>query len=110
MAVGDDEVKIASPYSTVNTKEGILDIIKEEEIDCLVIGKPVSMADPNLPLSKRFEDFIKFLKEKTEVKIELLDERLSSKAADALAGDKKTKASRDEIAAMIILQEYLDKI
>jgi len=35
---------------------------------------------------------------------------LSSKAADALPGDKKTKAGRDEIAAMLILQSYLDKI
>jgi len=34
---------------------------------------------------------------------------LSSKYADSLAGNKKTKASRDEIAAVSILQGYLDK-
>lgn len=110
LAIGDDEVKIASPYSVVNTKEGILDIIKKEEIDCLVVGKPVSMVNPDFPISKKFGRFIDFLKKNTDAKIELLDERLSSKAADALAGDKKTKASRDEIAAMLILQQFFDNI
>lgn len=109
LAIGDDEVKIASPYSVVSAPEEIIGIIKEEEIDCLVIGKPVSLVDPNFPVSKKFEKFVNYLKENTEAGIEFLDERLSSKAADALAGDKKTKASRDEIAAMLILQQFLDQ-
>jgi RNase H-fold protein (predicted Holliday junction resolvase) len=46
----------------------------------------------------------------TAVPIKLYDERLTSKAADKLSGDKKTKAKRDEIAAMIILQNYLDSL
>lgn len=109
LAIGDDEVKIASPYSVVSALEEIIKIIKEEEIDCLVIGKPVSLVDPNFPISKKFEKFVNYLKENAGVEIEFLDERLSSKAADALAGDKKTKASRDEIAAMLILQQFLDQ-
>ena len=39
----------------------------------------------------------------------LLDERLSSLAADALSGEDRDKAGRDEIAATLILQDYLDK-
>lgn len=109
LAIGDDEVKIASPYSVAEKPEAIIDIIKEEEIDCLVIGRPVSLVDPNFPVSEKFEQFVNFLKDNAHVKIEFLDERLSSKAADALAGDKKTKASRDEIAAMLILQQFLDR-
>ena len=49
------------------------------------------------------------MKNKIGVPIELVDERLSSKAADALVGSKKTKAPRDMLAAMLILQTYLDK-
>ena len=46
--------------------------------------------------------------QKSGKKINFLDERLSSLAADALSGEKKDKAERDEIAATIILQDYLD--
>jgi RNase H-fold protein (predicted Holliday junction resolvase) len=39
----------------------------------------------------------------------MVNEFLSSKTADSLAGTKKEKASRDSLAAMLILQSYLDK-
>jgi RNase H-fold protein (predicted Holliday junction resolvase) len=55
-------------------------------------------------------DFVARLEKKTALPIVFLDERLSSLAADALIGTKKTKAGRDEIAATIILQGYLDEI
>jgi RNase H-fold protein (predicted Holliday junction resolvase) len=61
-------------------------------------------------LTPAFLEFQKKLEEKTSIEIELLDERLSSKAADALPGDKKNKASRDALAAMLILQDYLDRL
>ena len=57
---------------------------------------------------EKYNKFIEELKSKISLPIKTVDERLSSKAADALVGDKKTKASRDEIAAMLILQSYLD--
>ena len=56
------------------------------------------------------DKFIDELKSKIKIPLELVDERLSSKAADALTGNKKTKFSRDAISAMIILQSYLDKM
>ena len=52
--------------------------------------------------------FSKDLKNSTDKIIHLSDERLSSKAADSLLGDKKTKAARDAVAAMLILQSFLD--
>ncbi|MDP2736295.1 MAG: Holliday junction resolvase RuvX, partial [bacterium] len=80
-----------------------------EKIDVVVVGKPVSISNSQFSISKQFDNFFNELKSRISVPIELVDERLSSKAADALPGDKKTKSSRDEIAAMIILQSYLDK-
>jgi RNase H-fold protein (predicted Holliday junction resolvase) len=53
-------------------------------------------------------NFVEQLKAKGGKPVNFLDERLSSLAADALSGEKKEKAERDEIAATIILQDYLD--
>jgi RNase H-fold protein (predicted Holliday junction resolvase) len=53
-------------------------------------------------------DFVKQLRELSGKRVELVDERLSSLAADALAGEEAEKAGRDEIAATLILQDYLD--
>lgn len=109
LALGDSETGLASPLKTVNSIEGILKIIEEEKIDRLIVGKPLSIADQRFPTAKRYDKFISFLAKRTNLPLETIDERLSSKAADALAGDRKNKAERDAVAAMIILQSYLDQ-
>lgn len=110
LALGDSETKIASPFKIVAKLEDVLEIIKQEDIDAAVVGEPVSITDHRFEItSEKYNKFIGALKSKSGVEIILIDERLSSKAADALSGDKKTKASRDALAAMLILQSYLDK-
>lgn len=108
LALGDDEVKIASPFKIVSSIEEIVAVIKEEQVEIAVVGKPLQITNNQFPISKKFEDFVKELTLKSGIMIEQFDERLSSKAADALSGDKKTKADRDALAAMVILQNYLD--
>lgn len=114
LSLADGETKIATPFKTVGNIAEIEKIAKSEEIDLIVVGAPYSISNPpaggQFPISKKFKKFISDLKSKTSAQVEFEDERLSSKAADALAGTKKTKAGRDEIAAMIILQSYLDKM
>jgi putative Holliday junction resolvase len=110
LALADSETKLATPFKTVEDADEIVKATKDEQIDIIVLGKPYQISNLQLPISKQFEEFLNELKNKTNIAIELVDERLSSKAADALVGNKKTKANRDEIAAMLILQSYLDKI
>lgn len=109
LAVGNDEIKIATPFKTVANLEELLAVIEAEAIDSLVIGDPRKMsgAAANNPL---WLDFMARLQKKSACVVILLDERLSSLAADALPGTKKTKASRDEIAATLILQSYFDQV
>lgn len=109
LALGDSETRIATPFKVVAGMSDIFPIIKEEEIDIIVIGKPYSISNSKFKISKEFSYFLNTLKEKTGVQIFTVDERLTSKAADALVGNKKTKAARDSIAAMLILQSYLDR-
>ncbi|MFA6306975.1 MAG: Holliday junction resolvase RuvX [Patescibacteria group bacterium] len=111
LALADGETKLATPFKTVANAEEVARAVESERIDIVVVGRPVRIINYELEITnKKYNEFIDNLKKKINVPVELVDERLSSKAADALPGDKKTKSSRDEIAAMLILQSYLDKI
>ncbi|MCK5416410.1 Holliday junction resolvase RuvX [Candidatus Parcubacteria bacterium] len=108
LAIGNDEIKIANSFGVVKNLDDVLEVIKKEMIDEIVIGIPYSISDFKFPVPEQFLNFLNNFKEKINIPMHEIDERLSSKAADARVGDKKTKVSRDEIAAMIILQDYFD--
>jgi putative holliday junction resolvase len=109
LALGDSETKMATPFKTVSGVHDLVETATEEKADVLVIGQPVKMRGIKDGLAPEYLEFIEELKSKLPDKeIILVDERLSSKAADALPGGD-LKASRDEVAAMILLQEYLDR-
>ena len=108
LALGDSETKLASPFCVVAQASEVIDIINKEKIDYLMIGQPIKMSGAKDNFTKGFEEFLDFIKSNCDIPVELIDERLTSKAADALSGTKKTKASRDSLAAMLILQSYFD--
>jgi putative Holliday junction resolvase len=108
VAVGNDEPKLALPLSTAYSYKELLEIIKEEEPDKIILGDPISMSG-QLSLSKNFNGFKKKLASDINQDLILVDERLSSISADKLAG-KRIKATRDSVSAMIILESYLETI
>jgi putative Holliday junction resolvase len=109
LATGDSEVKLALPLKTVATLAEVLSAMKEEASDIVVLGRPEKMsgAAADNPV---WLDFYEELKERGGRRVELADERLTSRAADALAGTASEKADRDAIAASLILQSYLDRL
>jgi len=109
LALGDSETGMASPYGIVSGLDEVMKVIEKEEVEKIVLGKPMMLSGSDENLMSGFVKFVEKLKKKTKLPIELIDERLSSKAADALVGDKKTKAGRDAVAAMLILQSYFDR-
>jgi len=92
-----------------------LEIIKENNIDTVVLGLPKNM-DGTLGIQANYaEEFKRNLSEKCKSKIILWDERLTSKmASDMMKSQslkrKKRKKDIDKMAAVIILQSYLDSI
>lgn len=108
LATADGETNLALPLKTVATLGEVLSAVKEEETDVIIVGAPKKMsgAEANNPL---WLDFVQRLREKSACRVELIDERLSSAAADSLEGEAGVKAERDEIAATLILQDYLDR-
>lgn len=108
VATGDSETCLALPYKTISSLAELKKIIEEEKTDIIVLGSPIKM-NGQAANNPAWLQFLDKLKKETDCLIEIFDERLSSKAADALIGGKNDKAGRDEIAASIILQNYLEK-
>jgi putative Holliday junction resolvase len=109
LATAEEELNMALPLGTVADLAGLLQVISEEEITKIVLGCPYKMGSVSYDLNPDFVKFLESLQQETKLPIIQIDERLSSLAADALGGPKKMRAGRDEIAAAIILQSYLDQ-
>ena len=110
LACADEEIKIATPWKVVNSLQELFKVIKEEEIDEIILGAPYKMHDIKASLHPKFENFLSEFKENINISIKEVDERLSSKTADSFIGSPKQKASRDASSAMVILQQYLDSL
>lgn len=107
LAVGDDELRIASPFGIVGGISRVIEVMKEEGIDRVVLGRPVKMDSSEVFLSE-YEEFAARLSEIVDV--DFIDERLSTKEASGLIREMKGGGKEDAVAAMIILQGYLDKL
>ncbi len=108
LSLADSETQLALPFKTVNFLSQVIDIIEKEDIDIIVLGKPVKLNN-NKELDLDFKNFLINLRKKTNKKIELIDERLTTKASMSLSGNKGDKADRDSLSASLILQTYLEK-
>lgn len=122
ISISDRTNTIASIYKTIFFKENdydslipeIIDIIKKENISVIILGFPKNM---NNTIGTRAEitlEFKKKLEDNIGIKVELMDERLTSVIAnDVLIGAdvsrKKRKKKVDGMAALLILQSYIDR-
>jgi len=109
LALGDSQTKLATPYGVVKAAAEIEAVVKEEDVDVLVVGEPQKMSGILGGYHSAYKEFKKELAKRFDMPIKYVDERLTTKMAGKLIGDKKTKAPEDAIAAMLILQSYLDK-
>ncbi|NLO90270.1 MAG: Holliday junction resolvase RuvX [Clostridia bacterium] len=99
-----------------NIDEDILEIIKMVQkfnAEKIVVGLPKNMNGSLGPQGKKVLEFIDNLKEKIDIPVIKWDERLSTKSAEKtlLEGNvsrKKRKKVIDKVAAVFILQNYLD--
>lgn len=121
VAVTDEMQIIASGLTTVDTNN-IINFLKsyidKESVDLILIGLPKQM---NNELSESEPLILKFIKtldkELPDIPIHRVDERFTSKMAFQTMIDsglkknqRKNKALIDEIAATIMLQDYMSKI
>ncbi len=96
-----------------NLIEELEKVIKEYNIDILVLGLPKNMNNTLGPKALETLEFKKKL-EQLNYKVELQDERLSTVSAhnymiEADLSRRKRKEKVDALAATIILQTFLDR-
>ncbi len=94
--------------------EALKEIIKERQVNKIVSGLPKNMNGTLGPQGEKVIKFCELLEEETGIKIEYWDERLSTVAAERtlIQGNvrrENRKGVIDRVAAVIILQGYLDR-
>ena len=92
----------------------IEEIIKEYgDVGKIVVGYPKNMNNTIGQRAQKSEEFAEMLRRRCNLPVELWDERLTTVAADRTMDETHVKACDkkkyvDEIAAMLILQGYID--
>ncbi len=119
VAVSDPLGITAQPVTTIIVKSfdqiiQDLKVIREEyEYDRIVVGLPVNMNGTEGDFALQTREFAKTLETNLDVEIVFSDERLSSRLVDRAmieGGTRRAKrrTRKDVLAAVVILQGYLD--
>ena len=114
-AQGREIIRREKPDKLRQTLARIEAIISEEDVTEIVLGLPKNMngtAGERVELTMKFKDD---LERRTGLKVTMWDERLTTVAADRYMMDagirrENRKQYVDEIAAVFILQGYLDML
>jgi putative Holliday junction resolvase len=119
VAVSDPTGTIASPYRYIDTKtESVGDVLREicseRQAVLIVVGLPISLDGSEGPSAEKARAFGVSVADTTGLDVVFHDERFTSHTAESalIAGGvkrKKRKEKRDQIAAAVMLQSYLDR-
>ncbi len=112
-AQGLEIVRRKSENKLRQTLARIEELIVEYEVDELVLGYPKNMNDTLGERAQKTQEFKEMLERRTGLSVQLWDERLTTVAADKAmieAGIRREERKEhvDRIAAVFILQGYLD--
>ena len=121
LATSDKLGLISSPYKTIRYNDinelvdEVVNLIDELKIEVLVLGYPKNMNNTLGEAVERTENFKNLLSQKTNLEINLIDERLSTVEAEniLLSGDVSRMGRKkviDAVAASIILETYLRRM
>ncbi len=108
----DPAIGVVLPYGVVeqsaisNQLSALADLITKEKIDEIVVGMPHGLDSAENENTRQVREFIEKLKAVSRKPIAMVDERFTSAEADRMGGD----ATRDEKAAMLLLQAYLERL
>jgi len=116
IALSDPLCVISQPLLTlkVTSQKALIKrlkfIIEENGVGLVLIGNPISHSGESTKMSKEVINFMNKLKKSIDVEVKLWDERYTSKYATNILKDiglRRTRFKVDQVAASIILDEYL---
>ena len=119
LALCDKTEFLASPYKVIFEKspqkllQKVADAAKEAKAALIVVGLPKNMDGSEGESAQNARDFAAQLAELTEVETVMQDERGTTITAHSFLNDTNTRGKKrknvvDEVAATIILQNFLD--
>ena len=118
VAVADNETRFARPLEVIDRRsvdaiDRIVALVRDLEIERVVVGRPVSLSGRSGPAVDRQQELVEALRVACPVDVVEWDERLTTVMADrALRASgrraKESKGIRDAVAAQIMLQGYMD--
>jgi putative Holliday junction resolvase len=116
LALGDTESKLASPWGVIPNEgfdrltDRISEIIDRDEAERIIVGIPRPLQDPTSTNQqvREVQEFVDVLKT-AGVEVEVADEALTSKLSKTLAKEAGVKEKRDDLAAAVMLQGWLDQ-
>lgn len=120
IAVTDELQLIASGLCTVRTHDCLdflIEYLSKESVSTIVMGIPKNLRNLNTDATPYVKGFAKQIRKQfPEMKVELIDERFTSKIAfqSMIDGGLKKKARQDkalvdEVSATLILQSYMEQ-
>jgi len=116
IALTDPLGVIAQPYLTLTYKsqsdliKRLKCIIQQNQVGLILVGNPVSMNGRTNEMSEKIQNFVKKMQKSLNIKVQLWDERFTSKyAANILKEHGIKQTNLDEIAASLMLEEYLKR-
>jgi len=119
VALSDSTRVLASPLTTLRAEPRaraigqIAKLVADCEVDTLVVGLPLTLGGEIGPQAQLVQAFADELRAQLAVPIHLFDERLTTVAAERMMQALGIKPERrkeriDEVAASIILQDFLE--
>lgn len=114
IALSDSLQKIAFPYKTVEGgADAVLQALAKEPIELILVGLPLLLTGVKGEMAEKATAFALEIEKKSGIAVRLVDERLSSKAADARLRElplsrRERDARIDQASAALLLQDYLD--
>jgi len=116
LAIADNACKTAVAFDTLvrenqekwprNAVLRIDKICKQEKIKKIIVGLPIALSGRSTDQTNKTQEFIDLLEKQTGLPVKAGDERFTTRMAN-LAGVAKNK--RDQSAAVLILQSWIEK-
>lgn len=120
VAVSDRSGTIATPLcviarsgSTARDHRAIAELVRDEEVDVVVVGLPLNMDGSSGVAARAAVDEAEALATVVDVPVVTFDERRTTVAADAMLMERRMRAEArrrvvDKVAAAVMLQYWLD--
>lgn len=118
LAISDEMRLTARPLKTLartnrrNDLRRLREIARENEVALIVVGHPVNLDGSAGEMAEEAARYASRIRKELGLPVELTDERLSSWEAEQAAsdpGDDRGRRPVDEVAAAIILRDYLER-